>query len=87
MTSLKCRKLRTGANQEVKGVVIGYKIVTGSEYSTVKVKAFAGCGAFGIGPDHGVQGEERWIVTLVQDSIGIIQIVGVPDGYGGHKIA
>lgn len=51
------------------------------------MKAFAGCGAFGIGPDHGVEGEERWVVTLVQNSIGIIQIVGVPDGYGGHKIA
>ena len=57
------------------------------ENSAVKVKAFNGCGTFGVGSDHGVEAEESWVGTLVQDSVGIIQIVGVPDSNGGDKVA
>lgn len=57
------------------------------ENSAIKVKAFRWRGAFRIGSDHGVEGEQGRILTLVQDFIGITQIVGVSDGYGGNKLA
>lgn len=51
------------------------------------MKAFRWRGAFRIGSDHGVEGEEGWVFALVQDFVGITQIAGVSDGYGGNKLA
>lgn len=51
------------------------------------MKAFRWRGAFRIGSDHGVEGEEGWVFALVQDFVGITQITGVSDGYGGNKLA
>ena len=56
-------ELGARADQEGEGVVIrGEVVVVGVENVGVKMEAFGGCGAFGIGPDHGVESEEGWVV-------------------------
>ena len=40
-----------------------------------------------MGSDHRIEGEEGWFLRVVKDLIGIIEIVGVIEGYGDYKLA
>ena len=51
------------------------------------MKTFGWRGAFGVGSDHRVEGEECWVLALIEDLIGIIQIGDVSEGNGGDKVA
>lgn len=51
------------------------------------MKAFLRRRAFGVGSDHGVEGEEIWVRTSGKDLIGVVEIVGVVKGNGGYKLA
>lgn len=44
-------------------------------------------GGFGVGSDHGVKGEKRWEVALVENLVRVVEVVGVVDGYGGNELA
>lgn len=83
------RKLRARADQEVEGVIIGGEMVGRVENPVVKMKAFLRRRAFGVGSDHGVEGEESWVGlgTLGKDLVGIVEIVWVVEGNGGHKLS
>lgn len=39
-----------------------------------------------MGSNHGVEGEEGWVLIVVEDFIGIMEIFGVIEGYGGYKL-
>lgn len=87
LSSLAGRKLRARADQEVEGVIIGAEMVGRVENPVVKMKAFLRRRAFGVGSDHGVEGEESRVGTLRKDLVGIVEIVGVVEGNGGHKLS
>ena len=38
-----------------------------------------------MGSDHRIEGEEGWFLRVAEDLIGIMEIVGVIEGYGGYK--
>lgn len=81
-------ELGARADQEGEGVVIrGEVVVVGVENVGVKMEAFGGCGAFGIGPDHGVESEEGWVVVVVEELVGIVKIGCVVKGNGSNKLA
>jgi len=63
------------------GVVVrGEVVVVGVENIGIKMKPF------GIGLDHGVEGEEGGVVIVVEDLGGIVNI-GCVKGNGGNKLA
>lgn len=40
-----------------------------------------------MGSNHRVEGEEGRVLRVIKDLIGIMEIVGVIEGYGGYKLA
>lgn len=56
----------------------------------VKMEALVWGGAFRVGPDHGIEGEEvvGGVVIVVEDVFGIVKVIGlVVKGYGGNELA
>ena len=78
-------ELGARADHEVEGVVVGGEVV--AEDVVVEVEALVGCGALGVCPNHGVEGEEVGVVRVVEEVVGVVEVGWVVKGYGGHELA
>lgn len=80
-----CQKLYARANQEIESVVVRRQAATPNP--VVKVEAFLRSRALGVDSDHGIQAEQGRVLALVEDPVGVLEVVGVSQGDGGDELA